>query len=128
MGRTTSESLPDMSRPLPKRTNIVLTNTKNIELCAECGDGPEFIFRSLPRAVAFSKREYDDVWVVGGEQLYLQCLTNHYVETIYATYIDKEFECDAFFPKIPDSFALKTQSDWEYTDTFRYCCQTFQRM
>ena len=127
MGRKTWESLPEKSKPLPKRTNIVLTNTKNIELSFDADrDGPHYCFRSLPHAASFSKREYDDVWVIGGEQLYLESLANGHIQTIHATYIDKVFECDAFFPQIPNDFVLETQSEWKFTNEYRYRFKTFQ--
>ena len=127
MGRKTWESLPEKSKPLPKRTNIVLTRANHIELSLHTDkDLPHFCFRSLAGAAAFSKREYDDVWVIGGEQLYGVSLEKKLIQTIHATYIDKEFECDAFFPQIPNDFVLETQTQWEFTPEYRYRFQTFQ--
>ena len=127
MGRKTWERLPEKSKPLPKRTNIVLTRTNHIVLSLHTDkDLPHFCFRSLAGAAAFSKREYVDVWVIGGEQLYGVSLEKKLIQTIHATYIDKEFECDAFFPQIPNDFVLETQTQWEFTPEYRYRFQTFQ--
>jgi len=70
MGRTTWESLPKKFRPLPQRTNIVLT--KNTHYVAE---GAE-IFNDLPQAILFAESVSNntDVWVIGGAEIYKEAL------------------------------------------------------
>lgn len=72
MGRGCMESL---GRPLPKRTNLVVSRT----LAADAGpDGRELngfrVFGELPSAVAWAERERPDaaetLWILGGAGVY----------------------------------------------------------
>src|ERR1700744_6588348 len=59
MGRRTWESLPAKFRPLPGRTNVVLTPQAGY-----VADGATVV-QSLDDALS-----HPDIWVVGGEQIY----------------------------------------------------------
>ena len=88
MGRKTYDSI---GRPLPKRTNVVITRDTNlaIEGCT--------VVHSLEEAVAmFDKSE--EVFIIGGAQIYKQALP--IADRIYLTVIDKEYEGDTSFPEI----------------------------
>lgn len=88
MGRKTYDSI---GRPLPKRTNVVITRDTNlaIEGCT--------VVHSLDEAVAmFDKSE--EVFIIGGAQIYKQALP--IADRIYLTVIDKEYEGDTSFPEI----------------------------
>lgn len=91
MGRKTFRSI---GRPLPKRTNIILTR--------------DAFFSATGVVVAHSLREAlgneavisaDEVFIIGGGELYKQSLD--LVDTVYLTIVDAEIEDgDAFFPKL----------------------------
>ena len=101
MGRKTYDSI---GRPLPKRTNVVITRDTNltIEGCT--------VVHSLEEAVAmFDKSE--EVFIIGGAQIYAQALA--IADRIYLTVIDKEYEGDTSFPEI-DYSAWKDISREEY--------------
>ena len=101
MGRKTFDSI---GRPLPKRTNVVITRDTNlaIEGCT--------VVHSLEEAVAmFDKSE--EVFIIGGAQIYAQALA--VADRIYLTVIDKEYEGDTSFPEI-DYSAWKEISREEY--------------
>ena len=101
MGRKTYDSI---GRPLPKRTNVVITRDTNlaIEGCT--------VVHSLEEAVAmFDKSE--EVFIIGGAQIYAQALAIS--DRIYLTVIDKEYEGDTSFPEI-DYSAWKEISREEY--------------
>ena len=101
MGRKTFDSI---GRPLPKRTNVVITRDTNlaIEGCT--------VVHSLEEAVAmFDKSE--EVFIIGGAQIYAQALA--IADRIYLTVIDKEYEGDTSFPEI-DYSAWKEISREEY--------------
>ena len=88
MGRKTYDSI---GRPLPKRTNVVITRDTNltIEGCT--------MAHSLEEAVAlFDKSE--EVFIIGGARIYRQALP--LADRIYLTVIDKEYEGDTSFPEI----------------------------
>ena len=124
MGRNTWESLPKKWRPLPKRTNVVLTRTPNVMQTETTP--PHYCFSTLETAALFCKKKYDDVWIIGGEMLYRDSLDKNLVQSIHTTYIDKDFKCDTFFPKLPNDFVLETQTEWKFTPEYRYHFQTFQ--
>ena len=41
---------------------------------------------------------YEEIWVIGGEQIYKQFLEMKGIDKCYVTYIDKKYNCDTFFP------------------------------
>lgn len=95
MGRKTHESI---GRPLPGRTNIVITreSAREIPGCLVVGSLDE----ALEKA---SELESTEVFVIGGGQIYVEALLK--ADRLYLTLIHAIMDGDAFFP--------------EYTDTFR---------
>ena len=86
MGRKTFESI---GRPLPKRTNVVITRG-DVEF-----EGCEMA-HSLEEAIAMFPAE-EEVFIIGGAQIYTQALS--LVDKMYLTIVHKEFEGDTSFPK-----------------------------
>ena len=91
MGRKTWDSLPPRFRPLPGRTNIVVTRQSNWR--AE-GAQPA---TSLPAALALCDPR-QTLWVIGGAQIYAEALP--LADSIEVTEIDKDFEGDAYAPPL----------------------------
>ena len=65
-------------------------------------------------------RKYDDVWVIGGSEIYKQYIQSYKVDTCYLTCIDELFDCDTFFPslsrsqwKLVENHELTTQADFK---------------
>ena len=95
MGRTTYDSL---GRPLPNRTNIVMTRDDTWE-----GPIGTRVVHSLEAALALAEavavsNYQDEVVVIGGAQIYAQLLPQ--VERMYITEVHTEVAGDAFFPEI----------------------------
>ena len=99
MGRKTWQSLP-YKRPLAFRDNLILSRQ-----CAPVApaDPPHsFRFSSIDGVLAHCENtKYDEVWIIGGEQLYSEFLGAHspyrsLVHTVLVTRIDADFECDTF--------------------------------
>lgn len=86
MGRKTFESI---GRPLPNRTNLVLTRRTD-EI-----DGVELI-HSLD-----ALQEHDDVFVIGGAEVYAQTIND--ADTLYITEVAADVAGDARFPGIEPS-------------------------
>jgi dihydrofolate reductase len=88
MGRKTHESL---GRPLPGRTNIVMTRRPDYEApgCEVVGSMHE----ALDQARAASA---DEVMVVGGGEVFREFLP--LCSRIHLTLVEGEFEGDAYFP------------------------------
>ena len=92
MGRKTLESFPN-GLPLKNRVNIVLTKNGK-----DSGNG-EVLVRSVEEAMEEAARYPDkEIYVIVGGSIYKQFLP--YVDTVYVTRIDKEYEADTFFPDL----------------------------
>jgi dihydrofolate reductase len=91
MGRKTWDSLPPKFRPLPGRTNVVVTRQ---EEWSEIGSQRASDIRSALQICEQSP----DVWVIGGAQLY--ALAEPLATTAVVTEIEKDFEGDAFAPTL----------------------------
>ena len=90
MGRKTWDSLPPKFRPLPGRTNIVVTR--------QAGWAAQGAIRagSLEDALAICPEDAD-AWVIGGAEIYRQALP--LARTAVVTQIDANFEGDAHAPE-----------------------------
>ncbi|MDG2941817.1 type 3 dihydrofolate reductase [Exercitatus varius] len=87
MGRKTFESI---GRPLPKRTNIVLSRRPFAH------EG--VIWKnSLESAVDFLK-DFDEIMLIGGGELFEQYLSK--ADKLYLTQIQADIEGDTFFPEL----------------------------
>lgn len=89
MGKNTWLSLP--KRPLPDRTNIVVTS-KNGDIF----DGATLV-HSIEDAIGLLPSD-DESFVMGGASVYKQMFP--FANRLYLTVIHKEFEADTFFPEI----------------------------
>ena len=86
MGRKTYDSL---GRPLPNRTNVVISRTLNhIEGCT--------VVHSLEEAIALFPSE-EEIFIIGGAQIYAQALD--VADRMYITRIEHSYEGDTSFPE-----------------------------
>ena len=91
MGRKTWDSIPPKFRPLPGRTNIVVTRQADWhEKGAQCSS-------SLREALQQCENS-NQVWVTGGAQIYAQALP--LADELVVTEIDAEFDGDAHAPAL----------------------------
>ena len=89
-------------RPLPQRDNLILSKTLS-------GDN---IFSSIPKVKEYCReKKFDEVWVIGGEEIYKQFIQNPDLQTIAVTSIHNKYDCDTFFPVVPPWFSLFWMSD-----------------
>ena len=91
MGRKTFESI---GRPLPGRTTVVVTRTRNLEI-----DGC-IVAHSLQEAVTACASD-PQIFVVGGADIYAQALG--LAGTLYVTEIQQDVAGDAWFPEFDRS-------------------------
>lgn len=89
MGRRTYESI---GRPLPNRTNIVVTRQADWQ-----ADGCETA-QSVPAALELASQLDEQVFVIGGAEIYRQALPA--ADTIYMTEVHHNFEGDVTFPEL----------------------------
>lgn len=122
MGRKTWESLP--KKPLPNRHNIVITSIppknadkyENVEFC------------SMPEAIIYLLSTEDDVFIMGGGQVYSHLLA--YCDKIYLTLFNKEYEkVDTYFPNFASSgnWALTKISEIKTYNDISYQFQEYSR-
>lgn len=90
MGRKTFEAI---GRALPDRENIILTRQHDLNIVG-C-----VCVNSLEEALA--KKQHEDLWIIGGGEIYQQCLP--FADKILLTHIQHHFEgADTFFPELDD--------------------------
>mgnify|MGYP000078228829 CR=1 FL=1 len=92
MGRVTWEGLPEKFRPLPGRTNIVVTRNRNWTPGPSC---PAMIAYTLEAAITAARQEHEDPCVIGGAELYKQAWP--LATRVFLTEVQGEsFEADTF--------------------------------
>ena len=90
MGRKTWESLPPRFRPLPGRTNVVVTRQRDWQAAGTR------VAHSLEEAIQLCG-DAGDAWIIGGADIYAQALA--LASTAVVTEIEADFEGDAFAPQ-----------------------------
>ena len=95
MGRKNFESIPERFRPLPNRTNVIIT--RNSDYKAEgC-----VVVNSVEQALEVAKQNGDiQPFIIGGGQIYKLALENNLVDKIYLTKVHQNFDGDTFFPEL----------------------------
>ena len=100
MGRKTWESLPERFRPLPERTNIVVTRQAGYEAAgATTVDGLSAARNASERAPGSS-----ETFVIGGGELYAAAIP--YATHLYLTLVASTSEADTFFPPYEQDFKI----------------------
>jgi dihydrofolate reductase len=91
MGRKNYDSLKGRFKPLPDRTNIVVTRQHQFE-APGC-----HVVHAVPDALAIARRNNErEAFVIGGAEIYR--LTLPFAHRLYLTEIDAEIEGDTYFP------------------------------
>ncbi len=105
MGRKTFESIVGyLGKPLPGRTNIVVTREKKH---IEPTYGDVIVVSSIEEGIEKGKQlDSDEVHIGGGAEIYKQALP--FIDKLYLTLIDAEAEADSFFPPYEAEFKNKT--------------------
>jgi dihydrofolate reductase len=119
MGRKTFESL---ARPLPGRTNIIMTKNKNYS-----ADGCLIVHSAAEIFKKFLNKE-EEAFIIGGEEIYKTFLP--YSNKLYLTMIDNEFSGDTYFPEINWQNWLKLAEEKGTTDSnnpYSYSYHVYQR-
>ena len=89
MGRKTWESLPEKFRPLPLRTNMVVSRNPDYKAPGAT------VFTDIEHAL--SEVVTNKVFVIGGEEIYKQ--TIELADVLELTIVDTVMSADAFYPK-----------------------------
>lgn len=120
MGRKTYESI---GKPLPNRTNIVVSRKK------DWFEEGILIVGSIKEALKFAKKIDEEVFVIGGGNIYEQ--TMEVVDKLEVTLVKADLEADTFFPKIDPKIWKKTNEICHEKDEkngYDFCFQTFEKI
>src|SRR5688500_391266 len=99
MGRKNYDSLHEKYKPLPQRTNIVITRQQNFK-----APGCEVMHAVEPALDLARKNGESECFIIGGAEIYQ--LAMPYTTRLYMTEIDAVIEGDTFFPEF-------NKSDWK---------------
>ena len=84
MGYNTWLSIPETKRPLKNRINIILSRNHSI---VENNDTK--LCRSLDQAFDYCKELKGEIFVIGGSQIFNECLKQEYYKNLYRIYVTK---------------------------------------
>jgi dihydrofolate reductase len=91
-GYNTYMSLPN--NHLFGRANYCLTSKNKFNDNVHNFDCPELLEKHI------YNMNYENIWIIGGQQVYNYYLNNKYISSIYATHINNNYQCDTFFPNL----------------------------
>lgn len=92
-GRKNYESIPEKFRPLPNRTNIVITRQEDYPAPGA------IVVDSIEKAIEKAKQcGVKEIFIIGGAEIYREMMP--IVNKIYFTKVYHSFDGDTFFPEI----------------------------
>jgi dihydrofolate reductase len=117
MGRKTFESiLAYTGKPLPNRTNIVVTRSST---SLGVNDPNIVVTPSFEEGLEKAKTlDTEKVFVIGGASVYEQALPH--ADMLALTIIEASAEADSFFPPYEDSFTKKVSEEKREHNGIRY--------
>ena len=119
MGRKTWDSLPERFRPLPGRTNVVVTRQP------DWTGGSALRADSLQQALSLCSPA-THAWVIGGAQLYAQALP--LASSVVVTEIELEVEGgDAFAPALNPPWQVAQRADHTAANGLNYRLLTYRK-
>ncbi|TXB67033.1 dihydrofolate reductase [Vicingus serpentipes] len=125
-GRKNYISIPQKFRPLPNRTNLVLTRQ------VDFSDEGSFIFNDLESAIDFAKSNNEtELFIIGGGQIYKEALDKNLIDKMYITHVHHLFEADTFFPEIDQTVWKEINSESHQIDEkhpYSYSFVVYEKM
>ena len=118
MGRKTWDSLPERFRPLPGRTNIVITRQTDWHAPGA------LVAHSLEQAMSLCPAP-GPLWVIGGAEIYAQALP--LASTVVVTEIDVEVQGDAHAPKLGTEWKEMSRLLQQNEDGLIYSFVTYKK-
>ncbi|ART48874.1 dihydrofolate reductase [Acidovorax carolinensis] len=119
MGRKTWDSLPARFRPLPGRTNIVVTRQ------ADWHETGAQRACSLREALSLAEQKSPVVWIMGGAQIYAQALP--LATRVEVTEIARDYEGDAHAPQLGPEWVETARHRHVSAGGLPYSFATFER-
>ncbi len=128
MGRKTFESIvQQLGKPLPGRTNIVVTRDPGYRQGADDrGFHDIVVAHSFDEAIARAKTlNPKEIHIGGGSQLYKLALP--YTDRLHLTLIDDSAEADTFFPEYEGQFPIETFREERHHNGLKYTWVDLER-
>jgi dihydrofolate reductase len=96
LGRKNYDSIPPRFKPLPNRTNIVVTRQKNFH-APGC-----IVVDSVEKGLKIAKENNErEAFIIGGAEIYKLGLPH--ADRLYLTEINADIDGDTYFPKIDET-------------------------
>ena len=115
MGKNTWNSL---KKHLPDRDNLILSHSLTLDETRD--NNIVKTFQSIDDVSKYCEdKGYDDVWVIGGADIYKQIIDKDLCDQCIITFVNNNYECDTFFPvldkkwKISSIMPMETDKDFE---------------
>ena len=127
MGRKTWDSIPPKFRPLPGRTNVVIT--RQIDWREDGAMPANDLLEALSICEHMSvilDPSPEQVWVIGGAQIYAQTLP--LAKRVVVTEIDSDFEGDAYAPTLDANWKETNREQHSSTTGLNYSFATYTRV
>ena len=106
----------EQKQPLPERRNLVATSK----------DEPMRPgFEHVSDAREYLKNSAEDVWVGGGAGLFASTLD--LIDELYITQLDKDFNCNKFFPEFEDKFVKVSESEPHTENGITFAFQVWRK-
>ena len=118
MGRKTWDSLSPKFRPLPGRTNVVITRQP------EWKEAGAQTAASLADALAQCAAA-EEVWIMGGAQIYEQAVP--LADCIEVTEIAQDFEGDAYAPQLGPEWRETAREDHVSVNGMKFSFVTYEK-
>lgn len=111
MGRKTWESLPPNKRPLPQRTNIVLSGSYPASMDYDLVPSLEALDQAFMGDICF---------VIGGASVIRQALP--LAKMVFRTVFEKSYDCDTFVEPVENTFLEVSSQSYEVNNVVaRHC-------
>ena len=118
MGRKTWDSLPPRFRPLPGRTNVVIT--RQADWHADGVQRASSLEQALQRCA-----DAATVWIIGGAQVYAQALP--LAQRVEVTEIGRDFDGDAYAPVLGPEWVEVARTDHVAASGLPFSFVTWER-
>ena len=117
MGRKTYQSI---NRPLPDRTNIVVTRDMGLEIpgCVVVHSAAEAIKKA-------QEVDREEIFIIGGAEIYKETLP--LADRLYVTVVDMYVDGDAFFPEYSNKFSKKISEESGEFEGLKYSYLIFEK-
>ena len=125
MGRRNFESIPHRFRPLPNRTNIVVTRQAGY-FSKGC-----ITVNSVEDGLKIAQQNGEkEPFIIGGGQIYKIALERDLVDKIYLTKVHCDFKGDTFFPELGTNWQETQRIDCtkDKNHAYNYSFLTFKKI